>query len=74
MKINYLFIFGLFFCSSHLIAGEKDTNAPAPMMEKMASKIPGATYICMAGTGHLSNMEKPEKFDLILKNFIQKIR
>ncbi len=57
-----------------LIAGEKDTNAPAPMMEKMASKIPGSTYMCMAGTGHLSNMEKPEKFDLILKNFIQNIR
>ena len=26
-----------------LIAGEKDTNAPAPMMEKMASKINNST-------------------------------
>jgi 3-oxoadipate enol-lactonase len=54
------------------LAGEKDTNAPAPMMEKMASKIPGAEYICMPGAGHLANMEQPEKFNAIVKNFIEK--
>ena len=57
-----------------LVSGEKDTNAPAPMMEKMASKIPGSTYVCMTGTGHLSNMERPKEFDLVLKKFIQNIK
>ena len=65
---------GLIKIPTLLISGEKDTNAPAPMMKKMASKIPGSTYVCMTGTGHLSNMEKPEEFNLILRNFIQSTR
>ena len=55
-----------------LISGEKDTNAPAPMMEKMGSKIPGAEYICMANVGHLSNIEKPKEFNNVVKKFIEK--
>ena len=33
-----------------VLAGELDTNAPPPMMEKMASKIPGARYVCLPGS------------------------
>jgi 3-oxoadipate enol-lactonase len=57
-----------------LVSGERDTNAPPPMMKKMASKIPGSTYFCMTGTGHLSNMERPEEFNLVLRKFIQTIK
>lgn len=57
-----------------LIAGELDQNAPAPMMEKMASKIPGADYVCLAGAGHLANMQMPEAFDDTLRQFLDKIR
>ena len=63
---------GLINVPTLALAGEKDTNAPAPMMEKMASKIPGAEYICIPGAGHLANMEQPEKFNTIVKNFIEK--
>ena len=31
-------------------AGDQDRNAPAPMMEKMASKIPGAQYVLLNNT------------------------
>jgi 3-oxoadipate enol-lactonase len=65
---------GLIKIPTLLISGEKDTNAPAPMMEKMASKIPDSTYVCMTGTGHLSNMENPEEFNLVLREFIQNIK
>ena len=44
------------------------------MMEKMAGKIPGSTYVCIAGAGHLSNMERPGEFDLVLRNFLQNIK
>ena len=57
-----------------LISGEKDTNAPAPMMEKMASKITNSKYICIAGAGHLANMEKPEQFNEIINKFLRNIR
>jgi len=53
-----------------LIAGETDTQAPAPMMEKMASKIPGASYVCLPGTGHLANMEQPAAFNAALTTFL----
>jgi len=40
------------------------------MMEKMASKIPGARYICLPGLGHLANLEDPQAFDAALSDFI----
>ena len=64
---------GLITAPTLVIAGEKDTNAPAPMMAKMASKIPGSEYVCIQGAGHLSNLERPEEFDEIVKNFIENI-
>ena len=63
---------GLITAPTLLLAGENDTNASAPMMEKMAAKIPGAEYICMPVVGHLSNMEQPAEFDRIVREFIEK--
>lgn len=39
MRINYLFIFGLFFCISPLVAGEKDTQKDVITMRKSIAKI-----------------------------------
>ena len=57
-----------------VLAGGEDRNAPAPMMEKMASKITGARYICFAGAGHLANLEQPRAFDAALMEFIDEAR
>ncbi|MBP0444475.1 alpha/beta hydrolase [Roseomonas sp. SSH11] len=54
------------------LAGEADTNAPAPVMERMAGKIPGAEYRCMPGIGHLPNIEAPEEFDAIVLDFLDR--
>lgn len=56
-----------------LVAGEKDTNAPAPMMERMAGKIPGARYVCLEGAGHLANMERPARFDAVIEEFLKQV-
>ena len=53
-----------------VLAGESDSNAPAPMMEKMASRIPGADYVCMKETGHLGNLENPAAFNAAVRNFL----
>ena len=45
------------------LAGEHDRNAPPPMMERMATKIPGARYVCLPGVGHLPNLEAPAAFN-----------
>jgi len=54
-----------------VISGEKDTNAPAPMMEKMSTKIPDSRYVCLPGLGHLANLEDPLAFDAALSDFIR---
>ena len=54
------------------LAGEADTNAPAPMMARMASRIPGAAYVCLPGTGHLPNIESPAAFDAAVLNVLDR--
>ena len=55
-----------------VLAGEADSNAPAPMMERMAGRIPDADYVCMKGTGHLGNLENPAAFNAAVGSFLRK--
>lgn len=54
-----------------VLSGSKDNNAPAPMMAKMASYIPSATYLEIEGVGHLVNLERPEIFNAALDRFLK---
>jgi 3-oxoadipate enol-lactonase len=55
------------------LAGEHDRNAPPPMMERMAGRIPGARYMCLPGVGHLPNLERPAAFDTAVFEFLRSI-
>ena len=55
------------------LAGELDRNAPPAMMERMASKIPGARYACLPGVGHLANLEAPQQFDAAIFAFLHEV-
>jgi 3-oxoadipate enol-lactonase len=57
-----------------VLSGSKDKNAPAPMMAKMATYIPSATYIELEGAGHLVNLEQPGVFDAALDQFLKTIK
>jgi 3-oxoadipate enol-lactonase len=52
------------------LAAEHDRSAPPPVLEKMASKIPGAYYVCLPGLGHMPNLEAPRAFDTAIFNFL----
>jgi len=54
-----------------VIAGTKDRNAPAPMVKKMASFIPNATYVELEGVGHLVALEQPDEFNAALGDFLR---
>jgi 3-oxoadipate enol-lactonase len=54
-----------------VLSGSKDGNAPAPMMAKMASYIPSASYVEVEGAGHLVNLERPVIFNAALDNFLK---
>ncbi len=53
-----------------VLAGEKDDNAPAAMMERMAAKIPGARFRVIPGAGHLAHFEQPDAFRAALDAFL----
>jgi 3-oxoadipate enol-lactonase len=54
-----------------VLSGSRDNNAPAPMMAKMASYIPSATYVELEGVGHLANLERPAPFNAALNQFLK---
>jgi 3-oxoadipate enol-lactonase len=54
-----------------VLSGSKDNNAPAPMMAKMATFIPGARYVELEGAGHLANLERPAAFNAALDDFLR---
>ena len=54
-----------------VISGTKDKNAPAPMVKKMASFIPNATYVELEGVGHLVALEQPKEFNTVLDDFLR---
>ena len=53
------------------LAGELDQNAPPAVMEKMAGRIPGATYVCLPGIGHIANIEQPDAFNGAILTFLK---
>lgn len=53
-----------------LISGSADKNAPAPMMEKMAGKIPNSKYVNLSGTGHVAPVENADGFNTHLIDFL----
>jgi 3-oxoadipate enol-lactonase len=57
-------------CPTLVLAAEHDRLAPPKTMERMAARIPGAAYRCLAGAGHLANFERPDAFDAALDEFL----
>nr|MDP8945171.1 alpha/beta hydrolase [Actinomycetota bacterium] len=57
-----------------VVGGEEDSISSPEVMGAMAAKIPGARHVTIPRTGHLSNLETPEKFNATLTNFLQSIR
>lgn len=55
-----------------IIAGAEDKVIPASDSELMKKAVVGADLHIMAKAGHMVNLEQPEQFNLLLKNFLQK--
>ena len=57
-------------CPTLLVAGSEDRTAPPAVMEAMAARIAGASYLCLDGAGHLANLEQPGAFNTALAGFL----
>lgn len=55
-----------------LLAGGHDRTAPAAVMQRMASRIPGAAFATLADAGHIANVEQPAAFDAALLDFLRR--
>jgi 3-oxoadipate enol-lactonase len=55
-----------------VIAGEEDTAYPPELAEDMARRIPGAKFVMFERTGHLANLEQPERFNQVVFDFISR--
>jgi pimeloyl-ACP methyl ester carboxylesterase len=55
-----------------VVAGEEDTVYPPELAREMARRIPGAELVMLERTGHLANLEQPERFNEILLKFLKK--
>lgn len=53
------------------LVGSLDNNAPPAVMEKMASKIPGARYTVLPGLGHMPNLEAPQAYNAAIFDFLR---
>jgi pimeloyl-ACP methyl ester carboxylesterase len=54
------------------LAGALDRTAPPAVLERMASRVPGAHYQCLAGVGHLANLESPAAFNAAALDFLRR--
>ncbi len=57
-----------------LLAAEHDRTAPPDLMQRMAARIAGSEYLCLADAGHIANVEQPAAFNAALLDFLQRRR
>jgi 3-oxoadipate enol-lactonase len=50
-----------------VITSDRDTLIPSTISAPMAEQIPGAEFALIEGAGHLSNLERPERFTELLR-------
>jgi 3-oxoadipate enol-lactonase len=52
------------------LAAEHDRTAPPDVMQRMAQRIAGAEFACVAAAGHLANVEQPRSFNDAVAGFL----
>jgi pimeloyl-ACP methyl ester carboxylesterase len=63
-------LLGTIDCPTLVVCGGEDTTSPAPEMRSLATQIPDAEYVEIAGAGHLSNLEAPDRFNDAVARFL----
>lgn len=56
-----------------VIAGEQDAIATPRESSEWAARIPNARFVAIPDAGHLPNLETPEPFNKVLREFLQSL-
>ena len=54
-----------------LLYGERDARAPVVLGEALHAAIPGSRLVVLAGVGHVSSVEAPERFNAEIRAFLR---
>lgn len=57
-------------CPVHLVHSDLDRVYPAAVLQQMRERLRPARFTCLAGAGHLSNLEQPAAFNRALRDFL----
>jgi pimeloyl-ACP methyl ester carboxylesterase len=55
-----------------MLAAELDRTASPELMQRMAARVPGCEFQVLAGTGHVANVEAPERFNAAVLDFLRR--
>jgi 3-oxoadipate enol-lactonase len=69
MKLDYKKELGRIRGPTLLVVGAEDGSHPEEM-RRLADLIPGAEYAAIAGAGHLSNFEQPQRFNAVMLDYL----
>ena len=61
-------------CPTLVVVGQEDHTTPLADAQVMATEIPGARLAVIPAAGHLSNLEQPEVFNDLVRNFVEELR
>jgi len=56
-----------------IIVGDQDVFTPVTTAEHMQTRMKGAELAVIKDAGHMPNMEQPEQFNQLLKNYLDKV-
>jgi pimeloyl-ACP methyl ester carboxylesterase len=54
-----------------LVYGDKDVRAPLTVAESLHAALSGSTLVVLPDTGHVCNIEAPEEFNRVVRNFLR---
>jgi len=53
-----------------LVWGDGDARSPLSIAKQFHEAIPGAEFALIKGAGHVSNMERPDEFNAVVRRFV----
>jgi 3-oxoadipate enol-lactonase len=56
------------------VVGQEDVLCPPDLARKAHERLPGSAFIEIEGSGHSAYYEQPERFNVILTNWLQALR
>ena len=54
-----------------LVWGEHDARSPLTVARQFERAIPDAEFVVIPGCGHVSNLEAPERFNEVVRDFVR---